>query len=300
MGDAVEVVAMDEGGAPGGGLAVARGEMGGGRGRSDVHAHGFHAVTLFLTSPGRIEWRFARPGAGAGAGFEVEAGRPVAGDVAVCPAGRPVAVRCERPFEAVSIRIDPARLASIADAAGFAAGAAPRPVGMRRDPFARALAARLADAGDGPGAATLADALGTALGVHLLREYRDDRMPAPPRAAAGLPAAALARVQAYVEANPAGDLAVDRLAALAGLDRFAFTRRFRASTGTTPHRYVLARRVEAARALILAGGTIADAALAAGFAGQSHLHAHARRLLGVTPGELAREARDLKALRPPP
>ncbi len=47
-------------------------------------------------------------------------------------------------------------------------------------------------------------------------------------------------------------------------------------------------RVERAGELLRAGSGIAEAAAQAGFSGQSHLHHHVRRLLGVTPGDLAR------------
>ncbi|MEO2091916.1 MAG: helix-turn-helix domain-containing protein, partial [Gemmataceae bacterium] len=61
----------------------------------------------------------------------------------------------------------------------------------------------------------------------------------------------------------------------------------KASTGETPHQYVVRRRVERARELLRAGGIIAEVAMEVGFASQSHLHAHIRRAFGCTPGELA-------------
>ncbi len=255
------------------------------------HAHGFHQVTLFLTSPGLFEWRF-------GEGL-VEVERPCPGDVAVSPAFMATSARWERPFEAVSIRLATDRLARIAEQAGFDPGTSLRPVGVRRDPFLREIAQNLAGASQGPtlGRDLMADALGTALALHLLREYHAPAVSLA-QGQAGLAAAALARVRSYVEGNLADNLSVERLANLAEVGPFDFIRRFRASTGTTPHQYVLQRRVEAARASILAGGKIADAAMAAGFASQSHLHGHCRRLLGVTPGDLAREAQALSE-RPP-
>ncbi len=260
--------------------------------RTKPHAHGFHQVTLFLTSPGLFEWRF-------GEGL-VEVERPCPGDVAVSPAFVATSVRWERPFEAVSIRLATDRLARIAERAGFEPGISLRPAGMRRDPFLREIAQKLGGAPQGPtlGRELLADALGTALALHLLREYQAPAVSAT-QGPAGLAAAALARVRAHVEGNLADNLSVERLASLAGLGPFDFIRRFRASTGTTPHQYVLKRRVEAAWASILAGGEIVDAAVAAGFASQSHLHGHCRRLLGVTPGDLAREARTLNGPPPP-
>ncbi|ANY08774.1 AraC family transcriptional regulator [Pseudonocardia sp. HH130630-07] len=64
----------------------------------------------------------------------------------------------------------------------------------------------------------------------------------------------------------------------------SFSRRF----GLPPHRYLDARRVEHARALLLDGLPPAAAAATAGFHDQAHLHRRFVRLLGVTPGRYAR------------
>ena len=255
--------------------------------QSDLHVHDFHQVTLFLTSPGAFEWRFGARVIG------VE--RPGPGDVAVCPAFMPVAARWERPFDAVSIRVAPELLSGIAQRSGFGSEATFQPVGLRRDRFLREIVQKLAEDPDEPPAARsmLVDALGTTLSLHLLQEYQSSVTLGPPPTTR-LDSIALACVQSHVEANLTGDLAIKRLADLVGLGQFDFIRRFRDATGTTPHQYVIRRRVEAARGAILAGRTIVDAAASAGFASQSHLHGHCRRLLGVTPGELAREGRWLE------
>jgi AraC-like DNA-binding protein len=54
--------------------------------------------------------------------------------------------------------------------------------------------------------------------------------------------------------------------------------------GLPPHRYVVGRRLDRARPLLLAGMPIADVAVATGFHDQSHLTRHFRALLGTTPG----------------
>lgn len=60
----------------------------------------------------------------------------------------------------------------------------------------------------------------------------------------------------------------------------AFTGRF----GIAPHAYVLGRRLDAARARILAGQPLADVAADVGFADQAHLTHRFRRFVGTTPG----------------
>jgi AraC family transcriptional regulator len=96
----------------------------------------------------------------------------------------------------------------------------------------------------------------------------------------------LARLDLHIVRNLDTPLTLDALAAVVGRSRFHFARLFKASTGVTPHRHVVRRRVERARELLRAGGVIAEVAAAVGFASQSHLHAHVRRAFGCTPGQL--------------
>jgi transcriptional regulator GlxA family with amidase domain len=55
---------------------------------------------------------------------------------------------------------------------------------------------------------------------------------------------------AWAAANLDQDLSVEALAAHACMSRRSFTRRFRETTGTTPAKWVLARRLDSARALL--------------------------------------------------
>jgi AraC-like DNA-binding protein len=59
---------------------------------------------------------------------------------------------------------------------------------------------------------------------------------------------------------------------------------FRREYGLPPHRYVVGRRLDRARRLLLDGLPIAEVAAEAGFHDQSHLTRHFRALLGTTPG----------------
>jgi len=61
-------------------------------------------------------------------------------------------------------------------------------------------------------------------------------------------------------------------------------RSFRREFGMTPHQYVISRRVDVARRLILAGQPLRTVAAASGFHDQPHLTRHFKRILGVTPG----------------
>ena len=63
---------------------------------------------------------------------------------------------------------------------------------------------------------------------------------------------------------------------------FHFARQFRGAVGETPHRYVIRLRVERAKDL-LRDGRLSPAQVAVGFADQSHLRRHFKRLTGLTP-----------------
>ncbi|NLU68824.1 AraC family transcriptional regulator [Streptomyces sp. HNM0574] len=65
-------------------------------------------------------------------------------------------------------------------------------------------------------------------------------------------------------------------------------RAFTGAFGLAPHQYLMARRVDRARRLLLDGRSPAEVATAVGFYDQSHLTRHFKRLTGTTPGRFAR------------
>lgn len=91
----------------------------------------------------------------------------------------------------------------------------------------------------------------------------------------------------FLRENLARPIGSGDLEAVTGLDRFALARHFRRLLGTSPHRYLVMRRLERAKALIALGENIAEAAFASGFADQSHLTRHFKKALGMTPGRFA-------------
>jgi AraC-like DNA-binding protein len=103
-----------------------------------------------------------------------------------------------------------------------------------------------------------------------------------PRARARVEAA-----RAYLAAESSRGVTSSDLEAVTGLDRFTLAREFRAILGTSPHRYLIGRRLATAQALIMAGTGLAEAAAAAGFVDQSHLTRHFKSRYGVTPGRWA-------------
>ena len=93
----------------------------------------------------------------------------------------------------------------------------------------------------------------------------------------------------FVEANLDGDLSLDQLAEVAGMSIPHLTTLFRRTMGQSVHAYVMERRVQRARTLLLDQRmSISEVALETGFAHQSHLARWMRRLLGVTPSDVLR------------
>ena len=87
--------------------------------------------------------------------------------------------------------------------------------------------------------------------------------------------------------NTDGAVASAQLEAATGLSRYALARHFRACLGTSPHRYLVMRRLDRARLLIRRGIPLADAALACGFADQSHMTRQFKKTYGLSPGRFA-------------
>jgi AraC family transcriptional regulator len=141
-----------------------------------------------------------------------------------------------------------------------------------------------------PGSRLAAEALGTLLAVHLLRQHASTGRNGAPAAQSGppeLPADSLRRATEYVEAHLADHLGLAELAAAAGFSPYHFARLFKAALGVSPHQYVIGRRV--ARAQVLLQTTDWSTAIIArevGFATSSHLAQHLRRQLGVSPTQL--------------
>lgn len=99
--------------------------------------------------------------------------------------------------------------------------------------------------------------------------------------------AAVAQARGLLDAGVEGGVTSAELEAATGLSRYDVARHFRACLGTSPHRYLVQRRLDRARALIRAGTPLAEAAAASGFADQSHMTRQFRRAYGLPPGRWA-------------
>ncbi|WP_353189876.1 AraC family transcriptional regulator [Pandoraea pnomenusa] len=104
-----------------------------------------------------------------------------------------------------------------------------------------------------------------------------------------LSARAAARVVDYIESHLDARLSLSELAALVDLSVPHFKVLFRETMAMPVHRYVVLRRLERAKTLLLRGELSASQiALDVGFAHQSHMASWMKRELGVTPREMLR------------
>lgn len=111
-----------------------------------------------------------------------------------------------------------------------------------------------------------------------------NRIEAPRAMGSGLAPWQTKRIIAHIEAHLEDTIANDELAALINLSTGHFTRAFRQTFNTTPHAYVLDRRVELAAEMMTGSDEkLAIIAASCGFHDQSHLSRIFRRAKGVTP-----------------
>lgn len=135
----------------------------------------------------------------------------------------------------------------------------------------------------GIGGRLYAESLGTALSVHLLRQYGTSPK-APVVFKGGIAPRSLQRVITYINENLQEALGLVELAGIAKLSPHHFAAVFKAGTGMSPHRYVIEKRLERARDLLRRNQySISEIAYAVGFSSQSHLTAHFRQTAGLTP-----------------
>lgn len=133
-----------------------------------------------------------------------------------------------------------------------------------------------------------AEGLAMALVTHVYRTHGDAA--ATTLSKGGLSARDERTVIAYIDAHLKDDIGLDDLAATIGLSAHYFIEAFRQTVGMPPYRYLLNKRVERAKALLLENRmSTAEIATAVGFSSQAQLTVNFRRLVGTTPGRFRRE-----------
>jgi AraC-like DNA-binding protein len=95
---------------------------------------------------------------------------------------------------------------------------------------------------------------------------------------------ALVRARQLLDAATSRVVRSSELEAITGLTRYELARQFRAALGTSPYRYSLLRRLDRARVQLCQSRSLADTAVATGFADQAHLSRMFKAAFGITPG----------------
>jgi len=156
-----------------------------------------------------------------------------------------------------------------------------------------------------PGGRLYAESLANILGVHLLRHYAqcadgqllqacsspEETVAAASESAVrmGSQQRAVAEAVRFILENYSREVSLNDIAEAVHLSPFHVARLFKQALGVSPHQYLIQVRVNSARSLLAAGSgerSLAEVASAVGFADQSHLTRHFKRILGVTPKQV--------------
>jgi AraC-like DNA-binding protein len=219
---------------------------------------------------------------------DVAAGQSVIHDLRRAPR-----LLLDRPYHAVHVHIPRAAFVAIA----LESNAAPigdlehQPGAGFHDPTIANLAASIpfdAEGGvlrDQP----FVDHLALALATHVATRY-GGMVPMSRGLRGGLAPWQARRAKEILAANLDGAVPLSEVARQCGLSIGHFSRAFRQSLGTTPHQWLVQRRLDAAKALIRSCAMpLSNVALSCGFADQSHLTRVFTREVGASPAAWRRE-----------
>ena len=124
------------------------------------------------------------------------------------------------------------------------------------------------------------DSLTQALVIHLLRKYSVFHRE-PPKIRGNLSAPMLQSVMDYIHVNLDRNVSLAEIAGIAHLSSFHLARLFKQTLGVTVHQYVLHKRLEMGKELLVTGAlTITEVAARTGFVDSSHFTRHFKRKFG--------------------
>lgn len=116
----------------------------------------------------------------------------------------------------------------------------------------------------------------------------------------GLNLRARHRVDEFIERHLVERFTLTDMAEAACMSRFHFSRMFRLTFGISPMEYVLHRRIERAKPMLLdQRRSIAEVAATLGFCDQSHFSRSFRRVTGYAPRQFIAHANRTERPRPP-
>src|ERR1700724_903278 len=128
------------------------------------------------------------------------------------------------------------------------------------------------------------DRVTTALNIHFARAYGGMHFPRP-LVTGGLAPWQLRLARDTINTNLEEELPLEQIAGECRLSVSHFAKAFTRSTGISPHRWLMQRRVDVAKDLMLSTDTsLAEISLKCGFSDQSHLTKVFAEATGETPG----------------
>ncbi len=211
------------------------------------------------------------------------------GQVSITPAGQPVHRILKGRPEVVLVYLAPDLLAGVADELFGLSRAEVSLVpsfGVADDTADRMVRLLLAEAeaeASAPGTSLMAETLGRALVIHLLRCHSNVMARAPERPAA-ISGARFRRVVEYMRAHIDEALPLGRLAEIGGLSPSRFARAFRDASGQPPHRFLIGLRIEKACELLERTDLpVVEVGLQCGFEQATHFATMFRGVTGLSP-----------------
>ena len=127
------------------------------------------------------------------------------------------------------------------------------------------------------------ESFGASLAVHLVKHFSVIPLISNYRSAA-FSNKKQQEVLDFIEAYLDTDICLEDLAKIVGISKYYFCRLFKKAIGLPPHQYIVRRRIERAKKLLKYSDlTTVEIALECGFAHQSHLSRHFKRIVGVSP-----------------
>lgn len=99
------------------------------------------------------------------------------------------------------------------------------------------------------------------------------------------PENSLRRVVDKIVETPEKNVSIDKMAQESYMSKYYFVRRFKDSTGITPHQFCMQNRIRKAQKLLRKKSAVADVATEMGFYDQSHFDKCFKKIVGISPQE---------------
>lgn len=235
-----------------------------------------HGITINLSNPYNVEQWFE-------GSYQNNHFSP--GNFAIVPSGMTHRVIWDRPIEFIHIKLQASLFSRTALELSDGNHIEIIPQNKTSDPLIHqiALALKTEIESDGLGGKLYVESMISTLTVHLLRHHCV-WAPIVPIYTGGLPIYRLRQVIEYIKEHLDEDLSLDKLATIAQLSTYHFTRLFKQSMNITVHQYVTNCRIEKAKQQLKQQNlTIVEISQVCGFKNQSHFTQSFSKYVGVTP-----------------